>query len=212
MRKLDIGFAVAGSIMTIIFLVLVNFLTGSDDWWFIYPSTALLLWPIGMYCVKKKKQKLLSVCYSALIIMYLIFENYTSTPNHPWFLYAVYPIIWWPILMILGKRAKEMSVALVGSISIILYYVVLNINLSPYYPWAIYPTFVILWWPISLYHAKRRSDVMFSIHATILISVFFISVNAVSTPDTIWAVYPIFGVLWWPLSMYYFVYKRKFKS
>ncbi|WP_188455972.1 hypothetical protein [Virgibacillus oceani] len=212
MKKLDAGFAVAGSVMTIVFLVLVNLLTGTGYLWFIYPSFAILLWPIGLYCVQRKRQRLLSICYSVLIIAYLIFENYTNSPDHPWVLYIVYPIIWWPILVFLGKRAKAMPVAWIGSISIILYYAVLNINLSPQYPWAIYPAFVVLWWPLSLYHAKRKTYFLFSIHASIFISVFFIAVNAVSTPDTIWAVYPIFCVLWWPLSMYYFVYKRNLKN
>ncbi|MFF2448809.1 hypothetical protein ACFVSW_17095 [Neobacillus sp. NPDC058068] len=209
MKKYDEGFAVAGSVMTMVFFILVNYLTSPHYPWFIYPSFVLLLWPIGLYCVRKGKHKHLAISYSALILAFLTVENYLNSPNYSWSIYAIYPIFWWPILTFLEKRALTMTVALVGSISIILYYSILNVVLSPGYPWVIYPAFVVLWWPLALYHAKKKTFFEFSIHASLLIGVFFISVNVISTPDTIWAVYPIFCVLWWPLSMYYFVYKRK---
>ena len=209
MKKFDAGFAVAGSAMSIAFLMIVNFLTNPHYLWFIYPSFALLFWPIGLYCAKNGKYKQLSISYSLLIITFLVIENYQNTPSYPWCLYAIYPILWWPILVSLGKRANTMKVAWIGSTSIILYYLVLNVILSPGYPWAIFPAFVVLWWPLALYHGRKKTYFEFSIHASLLISIFFTSVNGSSTPNTIWAIYPIFCVLWWPLSMYYFVYKRK---
>lgn len=209
MKKYDAGFAFAGSLMTIVFLILVNLLTSSHYFWFIYPTFALLFWPIGLYCAKRGKFQLLSILYSTLIIAFLIFENIKDSPEHPWALYAILPILWWPILMVLKEKAKTMTTALIGSSSIILYYLILNILLSPQFPWAIFPTFAVLWWPLALYHARKKTFVAFSVYASLLISVFFIIVNIITSPQTIWAIYPIFAVLWWPLSMYYFVYKRK---
>ncbi|MBS4190617.1 hypothetical protein KHA94_10525 [Bacillus sp. FJAT-49705] len=210
MKKFDTGFALAGSVMSIIFIMLTNYLTSPNYPWFIYPSVSLLLWPIGVYCAKKKKHKLFSVLCCMLIIVFLIAENLIESPNYPWSLYAIYPIIWWPILVSLGKKkAGTMTVAWIGSLSIILYYSILNVTLSPGYPWAIYPAFVLLWWPLTLYHAQKKTYFEYSIHASLLVILFFIIVNIVSTPNIIWAVYPIFCVLWWPLSMYYFVYKRR---
>lgn len=209
MKKYDVGFAAAGSIMSILFFMIVNYITSTEYLWFIYPSLALLLWPIGLYCAKHGKHTFFSIVCSGLIILFLISENVIHSPAHPWSLYTIFPILWWPILIILGKRAKTMSVAWVGSISIILYYLILNILISPGYPWAIYPAFVVLWWPLSLYHKLKKTYFTFSVHASLLIILFFVTVNAVSSPNTIWAVYPIFCVLWWPLSMYYFVYKKR---
>jgi hypothetical protein len=37
----------------------------------------------------------------------------------------------------------------------------------------------------------------------------FIAVNFFTTPNRIWAVYPIFALIWWPLSIYYFVYLKQ---
>lgn len=212
MKKIDISFAATGSGMTILFLIIVNYLTSPQYPWFIYPAFGLLLWPIGIYCIKIGNQKLLSILVSAIIIAFLIVENFIDSPKHPWSLYATFPILWWPILVLLGKSAKTMIVAWIGSISIILYYSVLNVTLSPGYPWVIFPAFVVLWWPLSIYHARKKTFFEFSIHATLLIMTFFISVNIISSPHTIWAVYPIFCVLWWPLSMYYFVYKRRMEK
>lgn len=207
-KKLDMGFAVAGSVMTIVFFMIVNFITSPGYSWFIYPAFAVSFLIIGLYSLINRMHKQLSISYSVLIITFLIVTNYLNTPDYPWFLYAIYPIIWWPILVHLGDRAGSMKVAVIGSSSIILYYAILNIFLAPGYPWAIYLAFAVLWWPLSIYHAGKRTYYKFSVHASLLITVFFITANLISTPTTIWAVYPIFVVLWWPLSMYYFVHKR----
>ncbi|MEA0555798.1 hypothetical protein U1P98_12885 [Lysinibacillus irui] len=111
--------------------------------------------------------------------------------------------------MYLGEKAKTLQTALIGSASTIIYYALLNIMVSPQYPWAIYPAFLVMWWPLALYHAQRKTFVAFSVTATLLISIFFITVNVISSPSVIWAIYPIFVTLWWPLSMYFYVYKRR---
>lgn len=195
--------------MTMIFLGIVNFTASPQTMWFIYPCLLLLLWPITIICMYKRMYKQYSIICSTMIIVFLIIENYIYTPDHLWFIYAIYPILWWPILMYLDEKAKTLKVALIGCASTIIYYALVNIILSPQYPWAIYPAFLVMWWPLALYHAQRKTFVAFSVTATLLISTFFIIVNIVSSPEVIWAIYPIFVTLWWPLSMYFYVYKRR---
>ena len=192
-----------------IFLGVVNYTTSPQTMWFVYPCLLLLLWPITLFFMAKKLYKQYSIVCSALIITFLIVENYIYAPDHLLFIYAIYPIIWWPILMYLDEKAKTLKTALIGCASTIIYYSILNMIVSPQYPWAIYPAFLVIWWPLALYHAQRKTFVAFSVTATILISIFFITVNVVSSPSVIWAIYPIFVTLWWPLSMYFYVYKRK---
>ncbi|MFM1651583.1 permease prefix domain 1-containing protein [Brevibacillus sp. B_LB10_24] len=43
----------------------------------------------------------------------------------------------------------------------------------------------------------------FSIWGSILIIALVAFINFYYTPDVIWFVYPTFGVLWWPLSMFF---------
>ena len=123
--------------MTIVFLVLVNFLTSAQYPWFIYPTLALLLFPFGLYCIAEKKYTLFSVLGSFLLLLYLIIVNYINTPSYPWFSYAAAPIVMWPALVMLGKRAKSMAIALIGSITFILYYILLYF-LAPQVPWGLF--------------------------------------------------------------------------
>lgn len=208
MQRHDVVFAWLGSLISILFFLIVNFLTSWDYLWFIYPSFFLLLWPLSVHLTKNKNYKVHSVFTSLLLIMFLITNNYLHSSNHPWFLYACYPIIWWPILMFLENRRRTLSLAILGCGITIVYYSILNIALSPQYPWTIFPSFAVLWWPLAMYYTKKKKYFQFSLSASLLIIVFFITVNLVSSPDSIWAVYPIFVVLWWPLSMYYFNYRR----
>ncbi|KQL40053.1 hypothetical protein AN960_08830 [Bacillus sp. FJAT-25509] len=204
-----IGFATAGCIMTMVFFMLVNFITSPNTIWFIYPCFFILFWPISLYFIGKRSMKQFSLFGSIVLLAFLLTENLIHSPDYLWFFYAAFPIISWPVFMYLGKNARTLPIALLGSIITIAYYGLLNFIASPEYPWVIYPAFAIIWWPLSIYHAKRKAFVAFSFTASILISIFFIIVNLISSPDTIWAVYPIFAVIWWPLSMYFYSYKKK---
>ncbi|MGE8205754.1 hypothetical protein ACQKP0_14450 [Heyndrickxia sp. NPDC080065] len=203
MHRHDVIFAWLASIISILFFISVNYLTSSDNLWFIYPSFFILLWPLSVQSIKNGEYKVHSIFTSLLIILFLFIVNYFHSPGHPWFLYAFYPIIWWPILMCLEKKRNTVSLAILGSLITIVYYSVLNSILSPQYPWAIYPSFAVIWWPLSMYYAKTKKYFQFSISASFLIIIFFTVVNIVSSPNTVWAIYPTFAVIWWPLSMYY---------
>lgn len=209
MKKDIIDFLAMGGLLTGIFLFVVNMTTTPHIIWFVYPCIFLLLWPGTLYFAYRKKMKSYSVVTSSILIITLFIINMIESPEVLWFLYPAYPILWWPIFIFLGKRARKFSVAIMGAIVTILYYGVLNVAISPQYIWFIYPSFAVIWWPLSIYHVKKKAYVSYSVNASILISLFFITVNIVTTPHEIWAIYPIFSILWWPLSMYFFVYKRR---
>lgn len=148
---------------------------------------------------------------SLLSILFLLTINLLHSPGHPWFLYASYPILWWPILIMSDKKRKSVSLAMLGSFITIIYYSMLNAALSPHYPWAIYPMYAVLWWPLAVQFGKTKRFLELSIWASLLTIIFFIVVNMVSSPFTIWAVYPIFVILWWPLCMYFYKYKKDYE-
>jgi hypothetical protein len=209
MDRHNVGFAVIGSLMTIIFFMIVNYLTSPNYLWFIYPAFVLLLWPGSLFFIRKGKYKQHALFGSILIIVFLITINYVHSPEHPWFMYVVFPALCWPLAVFCGKKAKTLAFAFIGSMSTILYYSLLNLTLSPDYPWAIYPAFAVLWWPLCLYYSRQKNYFGLSVTASLLTILFFIIVNVVSSPHTIWAIYPVFLILWWPLSMYYYHFKRK---
>lgn len=208
MDKHQVGFAAVGSLMSILFFIIVNYVTTPSEVWFIYPAFVLLFWPLSMAFIRNGHYRLYSLLGSLLVITFLLTLNYVNTPEYPWFVYAVFPVIWWPIAVYSGSKAKSLTFAIIASMSTIIYYSILNAVMSPGYPWAIYPAFGVLWWPLALYYARKGQYYRFSVSATLVMIVFFITVNAVSSPDIIWAIYPIFAALWWPLSMYYFQFKR----
>jgi len=207
-KKLDKGFLAAGSVMTIVFIIIANFLTTPSYPWFIYPAIALLFSTVSLILGKRGEYFKLSLYDSTFLLIFFIVVNYMHTPDYPWFLFVLGPIVLWPILMFLGHKAKSLNTALIGSLGIIFYYSILNMLLFPQYIWVIYIAFPVLWWPLAVYHVKNKTYFNFSVHASLFISLFFIIVNMINSPQTIWAVYPIFIVLWWPLSMYYFYYKK----
>ncbi|GAA0363316.1 hypothetical protein [Bacillus horti] len=208
MDKSKVGFVVAGGIMTILFLLVVNLLTSTLFIWFIYPAFGILLLIMNIVFINNRQYKLQAVLASAFLIGFLVTVNMVHSPSYPWFIYAVFPIIWWPISAFIGRKAGTVTFALVASTSIVLYYVILNNVMGHSYPWAIYPAFAILWWPLTLYYVRKKEYFRFSVVAATFVILFFTTVNVVSTPHTIWAVYPMFAVLWWPLSMYYFYVKK----
>lgn len=208
MYKLTLRFATAGSIMTIVFLAIVNLITGIEHLWFIYPAFFIMWWPISTYYIMKRKAKRLSVIGFILFSLFFASINYIFTPSHPWCLYIIYVLIWWPIIMHTGKKVGTLPFSIVGCVCTIVYYTILNILIAPNYPWAIFPGFAILWWPVTLCFVRKRQFFTYSVVGSIIIAVFFITVNVTFTPNTIWALYPIFAAAWWPLSTYYFVHSR----
>ncbi|QHT61776.1 hypothetical protein GXP70_18525 [Paenibacillus lycopersici] len=209
MRKHHIAFAVTGSFMSIFFLLIVNLLTSPGVIWFIHPAFALLQWPISLYYAANGRIKAYSLATTALILAYLSYQNIAHSPDYPWILYAGFAVIWWPILMYAGRFAGTLAMALAGSFCIIVYYGLLNLLLAPQFPWIIFPAYAILWWPMSIYFSRTRQWFVFALCASLLTCALFIAVNAVTSPETIWAVYPIFAVIWWPLCMYYFVVRKQ---
>lgn len=90
--------------------------------------------------------------------------------------------------------------------------VALNFFLTPTLDWSIYPCIALLLWPLSLYHARKGSFFAYSVQASIWVSAFMIGMNWAFSPSVIWAIYPIFAVVWWPLSMYFFRVKHHMHS
>ncbi|MBO9597389.1 MAG: hypothetical protein J7559_06170, partial [Cohnella sp.] len=177
------------------------------DYWFIGTTFAVLQWPLAMAFAARGRIKQFALYDSLLIVAFLFTENRLYSPDHPWFLYATFAIVWWPILMFAGRFARTFAMAVIGSAGVIASYTLLNVTVSPEFPWAIFPAFAVLWWPLAIYCGIVRQWFLFSVLGSLLSAAFFITLNAVTTEE-IWAIYPIFALAWWPLSMYYYSRNR----
>lgn len=208
-KKTIKAFSMIGTIIIIAFFCITNYFTSPAYPWFIYPVFAVLWWPLSLYFGHRHSIKRYSVLGAFILIAFLVINNYLFTPGYPWVLYAVCPILMWPVCIFLGRRGAELPIALLCSFAIIAYYVALNILISNAFPWAIFPAYAILWWPLAVFFAKHRRFMSFSFLGFTLTLVFFITVNRITTPHQIWWIYPVFSMVWWPLSTYYFDYKKK---
>ncbi|GAK05599.1 hypothetical protein JCM19037_4110 [Geomicrobium sp. JCM 19037] len=163
----------------------------------------LLLWPLSHL-----PYRTYSITGSALIFITLALINSIETPHYAWVLYAL-PIFVWPISAWFPRTFKTSLMAWVCFFIISLYYIGLNIGWEDRFPWAIFPVFALLWWPMTVQFVRR--PVLYAFVMSGLLALFFIVVNLVTSPQELWAVYPIFVFIWWPLSMYYF-YGRQILS
>lgn len=59
--------------------------------------------------------------------------------------------------------------------------------------------------------ANGKAALSFSVIGSLAITALMIFINLNYTPGNIWFVYPVFGVLWWPLGIYFFGKWRKQK-
>lgn len=54
-------------------------------------------------------------------------------------------------------------------------------------------------------HIKKIGfSLSFSVWGSLILSAFFIFLNFYYSPNTIWFVYPLFAVVWWPMSMFFY--------
>lgn len=202
-------FSIIGSVVIIVSLLITNYAISPSVIWFYYPAFAAIWWPLSVLLANPHTIKAYSVVGALILVAFFTLENLLKSPFCPWALLTYFPVLMWPVGILLGKRLGKPHIALVGSLAGILYYTILNITVFPGFPWAIFPAYALLWWPLAIVcFAKQRRLLLFSTAGTLLSAALFIAVNAVSSPETIWAVFPIFAILWWPLSIYYFVYRR----
>jgi hypothetical protein len=202
-------FSLISSVLLIAFFVTVNLLTTPSIIWCHYPAFALIWWPLSAFFADSRQMKLYSVLGVLIIIVFLTFDNLTKSPSCLWVLFSLYPILMWPVAIFLKRRLGRLDITLIASFIGILYYTALNVLIFKGFPWAIYPIYAILWWPLAIAFAKREKSLTFSIAGTLLSAALFVTTNWITSPNTIWAVYPIFAIAWWPLSVYFFVYRRR---
>lgn len=89
-----------------------------------------------------------------------------------------------------------------------------NLYYTPNVIWFVYPTFAVIWWPLVLasqWLCNKRgipAGLTLSVCGFVLTSGLMLFINLYCTPKSIWFVYPVFALFWWPLAMH-FHYRRQ---
>ena len=202
-------FSVIGFLLLSGFAAIVNEITTPGILWFHYVIFAASLWPLGVFLGNPKTQKAFSVLGALYIFAFCAADNLIHLPGTLWVLFTVYPLILWPVCVFAGEKVCKAPYAAVLAGVGILYYALLNGFLFTGFPWALCTAYALLWWPLGAAFAGRGQSLAFAVCGAGLSAAFFIWLNFATTPQVIWAVYPIFALLWWPLAVYYFVYKPR---
>lgn len=204
MKNNGFAFAAAGTVMTILFLAIVNMLTSPGTNWFVYPAFGILWWPVSILFLSRGQHKAFSVAGCVMILVFLSAVNLMFSPGVPWVLLTIFPVLWWPVTILFGRRAGTTGFAIVSCLLAMLYYGFLNLAYFPGHPWMIYVAYALFWWPMTLFFVRRHAMRAYSFAGAVITIVFFVAVNLITTPFHIWFVYPVFVVLWWPLSTFFF--------
>jgi hypothetical protein len=200
--------SIVGCIVLIAFFIVMNYMMSPSFHWFSYPAFAVIWWPLRQLFSGPKTARGYAMIGSLIIIVYLTLENILRSPFCPWALFTYFPVLMWPVGVMLGKRMARLTTSLICCAVGIIYYTILNMTVFQGFPWAIFPAYALLWWPLAIGFAKQGHSLLFAVSGALLSAVLFVAVNLLTSPNEVWAVYPIFGLIWWPLSIYYFVYSR----
>ncbi len=202
MKKYSFLFSVIGSLSIIAMFFTINYTTSWIHPWFIYPAFAVLWWPLGVYFGQTKKFKLFSVVGSLYISGFLYLVNMITSASFPWFIFPVFGVLWWPLAMLINAKKRPGLFSIVASMLISFFFLITNYITSFDFKWFIFPVFGVLWWPISVLLCGSKKYKMYSIVSTVYITAFLAMVNYIVSPQYTWFYYPVYGLLWWPLSMF----------
>lgn len=194
------AFSVMGALMTIFYLIGCNLLSTPYPW-ALYACFPVIWWPLAMFLGKRLGAIKFSLLGSICTLLWYGALNLFLAPGSPWILFIAFALIWWPLsVYFFGKQRPDIYAVIMSIISIV-FFTAVNLIYSPGAVWAIYPAFAIAWWPLSvIFYNRRRPDIYAVIMALISIS-FFAAVNLLTSPSVIWAIYPAFALLWWPLTL-----------
>ncbi len=175
---------------------------------FLLVAGAWLIW--AMAISKYRNAPGFAAVNAVLLIAYFYLVHRFVTPDiHPWYWYAVFPLVWWPVAAALKEKAVKPLLVTLCAVLFLVYYGALNLALSPGTPWVLFLTLPAASAVIGALCFEKKAWAALSVWMAAAGIAYFAAINLVYTPHVVWAVYPAFGLLWWPLSMLLFGRKAK---
>ena len=151
----------------------------------------------------KKNTLPFAIIGAALTIAFFFVVNRTTSWAHPWFIYPSFLVLWWPLSVWAHKNKGKHLLAIFGALLVAAFFVLVNAVTSPRFPWAMFPLFVVAWWPLAQILLSKKQSMLFAILGSLWVVAFFVTLNLTASPHAIWFIFPAFAVLWWPFSLYF---------
>ena len=205
----SIPFAILSAIIITLYYVLINtFVEPRHPFW-IYIAYALVWWPLGLAFRGKVGSKIVAIISLAANIAFVMTFSHIIRPEYNWSMYALGPAVLFSVMIFFGEKSKTLAFAILAYISLLAYYGYINMFIESRHPFIIYIAFALTWWPISLSYVRHKNMLRYSLVSFLLIAAFFTATNLVTSPQVLWAVYPIGAAAFWPLSILVFGKKHR---
>ncbi|SDD07964.1 hypothetical protein SAMN05421663_106192 [Terribacillus halophilus] len=187
------------------FSVYINMMTTPQEIWYTYSLGAAII--IALQILLPKQLTFVTWVSAIIVGAVLVRENFLDSPSYPWYLYTIGGLVLWAVAVTFRKHLANLGIACLVSLTVCLYYFSLHSYFGHENPWYGFIIFTMSWWPLSII-GHRTSSLFFSVIGFGSLSVFFLFVNIAYSPSVIWAIYPIFGAAWWPLTAYFYSHRR----
>ncbi len=193
-------FSVIASAIVIAYYGALNILLEPMSPWVIFVVFAVLWWPLSVYFYGHHCPHKYAAVMSTLTIVFLAAVNAIYSPGALWAHYPSFAILWWPMTLCFAKNRKWFAYSVVAALLSIVFFAVVNVTTSPGYPWSVFPSLGILWWPLTAGFAGKRKPLAFAVAGAVLVVGTLLTVNLITSSGFLWSLFPSFGVLWWPLA------------
>ena len=167
------------------------------------PPNAVPNWLAWLGISRYRDRVWFAAVNAVLLAAYFVLAHRFLTPGaHPWYWYTFFPLAWWVFaLAARGRALAPRSLSLSMGVMLV-YYGALNLWLAPGTPWILFLTLPAAAAVIGALCGKAHAYLRLSVWMTLAGIAYFAAVNLVFSPRALWAVYPAFALLWWPLSMW----------
>lgn len=200
--KTRMKIALAGYGLIAASLLLINLLTSATYLWSLIPNTLLLWWPLGVYYSLKKNPVTLSILGTVLNMSFFVGLNLALTPAYPWVVFIIGPMLFWPIGVILGKKASTASFAWLSYLFLLIYYVLINVFIEPRHGFSVYIAYALVWWPMARAKKVEMNPKVFSLVGVLFHIAFMVGMNYFVKPEYFWSIYLIGPLMMWPIAVF----------
>lgn len=204
-----LGFSVLAALCTIAYYSGCNMLLTPAVPWSMFVAYAVLWWPLSVFYAGRRQPLGYALVMTTLSALLFAATNAMFSPGAQWALYPIFAMVWWPVAVFFGKRHDALGFAVIGALLLIAFLGAVNMMTSAAFPWSVFPSLCVLWWPVSVYFARHRSAFGYAVGGTLLGSALFIAINLLTSPAFLWCVFPTFALLWWPMSVGFFSKKKR---
>lgn len=207
-RIFALRFSIIGAVCALLWYGALNLFLSPDSPWVIFVAYATLWWPLSLIFHGQGKAHWYAALMSAISIAFFAAVNLIYSPGALWAIYPAFALLWWPMTLFFARKHSWFGYSVAGSLLTIAFLAAVNLLTSPAFPWSLFPSLCLPWWPLAVYFAKKRRPFAFAIGGSLLITALLLVVNLVTSPAFLWSLFPSLCVLWWPLSVF-FTQKKK---